>query len=147
MFERLRHWVIYTLGGRIGGFEDLDEAIQFIRDSNDMKRRHEILTLCVKRLFNTIGENDIIRVHDSGHWIHAGKPLRIEEVKMLQAEAEAFQKMHLYKVLKNELRYWSNRKMFIDSVDVGDIVAGKLLVYYIDIVETRIKRMSEGKEK
>lgn len=160
----MRRWLIQKLGGYpdlsaliarvrslqgeselievLGGYPTLEAALDEIR-AKDGQERRDVLTMAVKRLFNTVGPDDILKIHNETQWTHAGRPLRLEEITLLRAEAEQFMRSRLYKILQDEVRYLANKKMFIDSREVIDIVAGKLLLYYVDIVNTRIKRMIE----
>lgn len=132
----MRTWLIQKLGG----YPDVDTALYSLR-AESVEVRQRVLTLAVKKLFNTIGADDIFSIHESGHWMFEGKPIRPEEVKLLKAEAMQFQNSFLWRVLQKELKYQANKKMFIESREVIDMVAGKLLVYYIDIISTRLKHM------
>lgn len=131
-----RDWLIEKLGG----FRDLDSAIEFIREQNG-EEKHRLLTLAVKKLFNTIGEDDILHVNHYGQWMFEGRPLSKEEINSLVQEATAFQNMKLWRVLQKDLKYQANKRMFVESRSEMDLVAGKLLVYLTDIVKTRLKRM------
>lgn len=144
----LRLWIIEKLGGHVDGFRDLDEAIQYIRDTNDIYRKRELLTLAVKRLFNTIGPDDILKKMGNS-WSFQGRAIPHEKIVLLKAEAELFIKSDLYMMLSNELKYLSNKKMYFDSVGDIDIIAGKLLVYYVDIVKTFLEKklLERGSEK
>ena len=141
----MRRWIIEKLGGHVDGFRNLDEAIQYIRDTQDLAHKHEILTLAVKKLFNTIGEADILKTYSQNTWTLQGRPLREAEIGQLKAEVAQFKTTRLWQVMQLELNYWANKKMFITSETVDDLVAGKLLVYYVDIVKSFLKRI-EGKQ-
>lgn len=121
----------------LGGYATLEEAI----DSVEGKDRIIILTRAVKRLFNTIGADDILRIHESGHWMFEGRPLSAGEKDMLIAEATQLLESKLWKVLEKDVTYQANRKMFLESKDELDLVAGKLWVYTFDVMRTRLNSM------
>lgn len=133
----MRRWIIE----RLGGYPDTDAAIAAIRIL-PLEEKNKVLTMAVKKLFNTVGPDDILKIIGR-NWLFEGRPLRDAEVVMLKAEANQFQQSFLWKILQKELRYVANKKMYVDSKEIIDMVAGKLLVYYVDIIATRLKRMLE----
>lgn len=152
----MRRWIIEKLGG----YPDIDTALEELTtserisvmfhdiDTLSLEEKNRILTKAVKKFFNTIGPDDILKTHIERDgklyqtpWMWEGKPLRPEQMELLKAEAKQWQDSFLWKVLQRELKYQGNRKMYLESKEMIDMVAGKLLVYYIDIIETRIKRM------
>lgn len=132
----LRRWIIEKLGG----YPDFDAVIESIKDK-DSAERNVILTLAVKRLYNTIGPDDILKIHEHGEMIFQGRHLSAGEVEMLQAEAKQFYKSRLWKVLQAELQYQANKKLYLDSRSENDIVAGKLWKFTIDAINTRVKKL------
>lgn len=134
----LREWLIEILGG----YPDIDAAIEAIREHPDRHERREILTMAVKRLFTTIGPEDLLREAPGGGWLYKGKPVPRDEIKELQEEARAFAGSKIWNVIQQDLAYHSVMKVFKEAKDVHDITAGKLLAYYADVVNTRLKRMT-----
>ena len=135
----MRTWLIKKLGG----LPDIDSAIEAIREK-ESKERYQILTLAVKRLFNTIGPEDILKVHESGQWMFAGKEMSKGQKDMLVSEAKIFIESALWKILQADIQYQANRKMFVQGKDEQDMIAGKLWLYTIDAMNTRLKSMSLG---
>lgn len=113
--------------------EDLDEL--------SIDERHRILTEAVKGLFNTIDGDDILRSREDGNWFFEGRQLTPGEVENLKKSAKAFRESLLWKVLKKDVQYQSNNKMFVESVTDLDIIAGKIWLYALDAIESRIKKM------
>lgn len=162
----MRRWLIQKLGGyptiaeavssisdgemkeayieKLGGYATVEDALESVRHL-PLEEKHKVLTQAVKRLFNTIDTDDILKIHASGHWTWKGKPMRDVDIQLLKAEAVQFRNTRLWEVLQGELVHQSRKKMFINSASELDLVAGKLLVYYIDIITTRLKRMLEEK--
>lgn len=126
----------------LGGYATLDEAIDSMRAKDGAERR-AVLTLAVRRLYSTVGAEDILRRDTaSGQWMYAGKPIAKEETAMLIEQAKAMLDSKLWKVLQTDLKYQANKRMYIDSQDVADLVAGKLILLYIDIIHTRLKTLA-----
>jgi hypothetical protein len=127
---------------RLGGFVDIDEALDSISDS---KERRYILTRAVKRLFNTIGSEDILKVHDTGQWMFQGRELNEAQKSLLISEAQNFLSTSLWKVLQADIKYQANRKMFILGGDDLQITAGKLWLITLDAFKQRLENMKLGK--
>ena len=104
--------------------------------------RDEILTVLVKRLFNTIEADDILR-EKNGQWICEGKVISENEKKLLIVEAKQLLNMKLWNVLQNDIKYQANRKMYLHAEDVMQLTAGKLWLYNLDAIKTRLKSISE----
>jgi hypothetical protein len=128
----------------LGGFVDVDDFIDHVREL-PLTERHKILSLAVKRMFNTITVDDILSITKTAKgvdiWSWQGKPLPEAQIALLKAEAKQFSESFFWKVLATELRYQGNKRIYTQSEDIPDLVAGKLLSYYIDIVESRCASM------
>lgn len=123
----------------LGGFPDLDSAIQFIKKTNNETAKNAILTEVVKNLFNTISSEDILRYED-GEYIFQGRPLLPDELQQLKAEAEFFRKSKLWKVIDKDVKFQLNRKLYNEANITTDILWGKLILYYHDIINTRLSK-------
>lgn len=126
---------------KLGGFATLDDAIAHIKTTNDETRKHEILTLAVSRLFNTIGADDILRMNEAGQWMFKNRPLTADEVQAFKEEAVFFKQSRLWRVLSLDVKYQLNKKMYEEANLTVDVMWGKLLLYYHDIIRTRLDRM------
>src|SRR3990167_7121662 len=116
----------------------VNKLIRFVSKED----RNEILTVLVKRLFNTIEADDILR-EKNGQWICEGKVISENEKKLLIVEAKQLLNMKLWNVLQNDIKYQANRKMYLHAEDVMQLTAGKLWLYNLDAIKTRLKSISE----
>lgn len=139
MIKNLKDWIIRSLGG----YTDIDSAIEAIKERGSAER-YTILTLAVKKLFNTIDANDILRIHEDGSWMCEGKPLNKAMQQLLIAESKQIVGMELWKVLQLDIKYQSNRKMYLLAKDEMQIVAGKLWMFTFDALKTRIESLQKG---
>lgn len=127
----------------LGGYASLDEAIDAIRLEQDGVKRRTLLTYAVKRLYSSVGADDILKTDKtSGQWTYMGKPISKEETAVLIEQAKWILDSRLWKVLQTDIKYQANKRMFVESVDVHDITAGKLLLFYGDIIHTRLKKLA-----
>ena len=142
MWERLRVQLIVKLGGFIEkGYRDAEEAIEAAKS---IEERRRLLTLAVKRCFNTIGPEDILQIRADGKWILEGKPISDGEKDLLIVEAEQFRKSYLWKALKLDVKYQANKATFLMAKSEDDLTAGKLWQWTLDTFTTRLKSLSEG---
>jgi hypothetical protein len=94
-------------------------------------------------VFNTITEEDILKIKATNVWEHKGKLLTEGQVKALQVEAAAFKDSGLWKILKAELRWIAHQTGYVKSKTEADQVAGKLLEYLTDVVDSKLKAMAQ----
>lgn len=135
----LKTWLIT----RLGGFTDVDDCIDYIKSIDDPKERQKVLTVAVKRIYNTVGKDDILKIVYNGHteqWFFEGKLLTPEEVRMLKHEAETFKASRLYKIIDMECRYQANKKMH-EAVTLPQLESAKLFFWVWDLIKTRLKEM------
>ena len=85
----LREWIIVLLGGQIKGFKDVDEAIEHIRNTDDVTRKYQILTLATKKLFNTISSDDILKQIHGIYLKHASRRCRTYRLRVAEFRANA----------------------------------------------------------
>lgn len=135
----LRKWFIEKLGG----YATIDDAIEAIRKHN-LKERQTILTMAVKRLFNTIGPDDILKEGPDKEWLLEGKTLSKGQVDILKAEAAQLESMLLWKVLKKDIFYQANRKMYTLAENDLHVVTAKFWMYTFDAMKTRIESIAAG---
>ena len=128
---------------KFGGYVSIDDVLARLQDK-DFVERNKILTQAVKRSFNTICDEDILKQRKDGAWMYEGKVLPDGVQKQLIAEASHFVNTKLWKVLQADVKYQANRKMFLQATDVMQIAAGKLWLYTLDCLHTRLESLAKG---
>lgn len=123
----------------LGGYSSIDDLI----DGISLNDRNKILTLAVKRLFNTIDANDILKVNEYNQWLFKGKVISDGEKKNLIAEAKQFLNTKLWEILQNDVKWQANRQMFLVGSSEIDLIAGKLWLQTLNCFKTRLVSMSE----
>jgi len=118
---------------------DVDEFINNL----DKTERNKILTYAVKKLFNTIDADDILRENEFGQWSIEGKPINDTTKNLLIAEAKGLLKSKLWEVLTNDIKYQANKKMFLLAQNEEQLTAGKMFLYALDCINTRLKSMDK----
>jgi len=130
----MRRWLI----SKLGGFTDTDAFIERVREL-PLQDKNKILTVAVKRMFNTASADDILHQTETGEWLLQGRPMQREEMTALKQEADHFLKSRLFKVIDLDLQYHSNKLITLKSETLDDMRAGKLWKYTWDAVKTRLK--------
>lgn len=138
MWQHLKTKLIRALGG----FPTKDEAIDAIMEQ-DGAERNKILNLAVRRLYNTIGPDDILK-EVNGQWLLEGKPMVSAIKTQLINQAREFEQTKLWEILQRDVKYQANRRMFLLGKSDIDLTAGKLWTYTLDVFKTRIKSMAQG---
>lgn len=102
---------------------------------------HDVLTTRVADLFSTIKKTDLLR-NENGIWYSGDRELTVPEVRQLKNEARMLQNSFLWQQLQNDVEYQAYLKVFLKSRNEFDLIGGKLLKFYIDIINTRLKDLS-----
>ena len=105
-----------------------------------LEDKHKILTKAVAHLFNTITEDDILK-RQGAEYTFKGKPLMDAQIQSLRSQSEGWMESHLFEIIDYELKYQANRKMYLDSKNEMDMIAGKLIVYTWDIIKSKLKKL------
>jgi len=107
------------------------------------KQKHEILTIAVKDLFNTVNEEDILQ-EINGQWILGGIVQTEERRKMIMAEAKTFSSSKLWKILQLDIKHQANKGMYERGQTETDLISGKIMLRILDIIRTRLESLNEG---
>ena len=116
-------------------------GIKFLREIDDADLKREILTEAVKKLYNTIGPDDILQQNFDGTWIFQGRPITQTEVEQLRAEARVILGMKLWRVIKMDIRYQIGKKIWEEAKCVDDILWGQLITWMDDVIRNRLQKM------
>lgn len=107
----------------------------------DERTKNMILTEAVKHLFNTVSADDILKENPDGTIRFEDKILTENYRKDLREQAKLLPELLLWKVLQADIKYQLNKKMFEEPLITQDVMWGKLLVFYNDVIQTRIKKL------
>ena len=89
--------------------------------------RRKLINVLAKRLFNSITEEDILRVHN-GQMFFRGAPLKEDVQDAIRGQSDRFARGILWKYIKRDLQYLANVRMFRVSTNEYDMLAGKLML-------------------
>lgn len=105
------------------------------------EQKQEMLTMAVRKFFNTISADDILKEKD-GQWFYEGRAMNEASKKLLISQAEVLTGWQLWKILQDDIRYQANKRMFLDSKTENDLIAGKITLWTLDVINTRLKKMT-----
>jgi len=92
-------------------------------------------------VFKTISSDDVLSLKD-GVWTHKGLPLSQGQTTILKREAGTLVKTSLYPVLLSELRY--HARLGLEKAETeADIISSKLLAYFVDVIESKVKKIAD----
>lgn len=106
--------------------------------------KDDILAEAMKELFNTITEEDVLR-DENGVWVSGGRTLTDAEKKLLISEASVFVQTRLWKELQKDVRYRANKAMYEKAKTIDDLLAGKMALYILDVIKTRLESLTRGR--
>jgi hypothetical protein len=104
--------------------------------------RRKLINFLAKHLFKTITAEDFIREKKGRLYIN-GKMLNAESEIILRDEAGRVQNSTLWKMIKLEAEYHALDKVLRKSESIDDVVAGKLMIYIIDIMDSRMNTLQK----
>ena len=128
----------------LGGFSSINDALRCIEEM-EMRNREKVLTMAVRRLYNTISQDDILRIRADGEWMFMGKVMPEGIRKQVINEASVFLSSKLWQVFKADVKYQANKKTFLHAQDIYQLTAGKLWMYTIDCFKTRVESLAKEK--
>ena len=99
----------------------------------------------LKYLLNAVVPSDVIKIDKKGVIKIDGKPITDQELRQLQAEVKALEGFRLWGILTNSLEYIAHDKIFNRVLTVGDIMAGKMLLFGTD-TQKEICRIIKSKQ-
>lgn len=102
--------------------------------------KHKMLTELVSELFNVVGPSDVLFKEKEGNWYLGERKLAEAQLRQYAEEAKIIRSTILWKELDKCLKYITNRKMFLQSKDIDDLIGGKLVLFVLktqnDILDT-----------
>lgn len=96
-------------------------------------------------LFNTITEDDILKVLPGNVLMYRGKKMEKEWVSQLREKAMIFSNSVLWEMLSNEVKYLSNLRMYEKGKTDDDLLAGKMALYVLEVLDKKLKELSSLK--
>lgn len=106
---------------------------------NPIKRR--IFNFLMKHLFNTVTEDDVIQVVGK-YMVVEGRQVTAEFKRELVSGAQSLERLLLWKQMVKEMKHVANKRMYMESTGDADMVAGKWILYAVDVMEKKISNIA-----
>lgn len=98
----------------------------------------------LKSLIKAVIPEDIIIIRNGIVYLN-GEQIGESELKELKREASLIKELRLWKILTNTLRSDAQERMYNKAVNFDDMMAGKLLLYAIDLQEKIVNKLDNLK--
>ncbi len=96
----------------------------------------QIVSERISSLLGTVDERKVIRTDSNKGFIFLGdEMLDPSTVHNLRQEAELMDKLELWHLMINTIRATAHKKVFVDSKDLTDVLAGKMALYNLDLMK------------
>lgn len=96
----------------------------------------------MNRLFNSITEDDVLKI--VGNNIYYKNTLLTKKQRDgIILEAKTIKDLAAFKIMVDELKWSANKKMYVNSNSVEDMVFGKAALWIIDILEQKVNKLSQ----
>jgi len=110
--------------------------------------QRKLINFIAGRLFNSVTENDILRITGKDAtgapiMFYKGKRLSREQVDKLIDSAELFKDSDIWRLLKAELKFQANQRMYRRSQTPEDFIAGKIALFIVDMIDKKIREITE----
>jgi len=102
---------------------------------------HDVLDARIAELFHTIRKDDLLRC-ENGVWYSEGRELTDAEIRQIKADARMLVNTRLWEKLQQDVEYHSYKMIFTQSRTEIDLIGGKMLQVYLDILKTRLKELA-----
>ena len=97
-----------------------------------------------KHLFNGITEDDILTVIGKTV-IHKGVALSQEQKNSIIMAADNLKSNNALLAILTDLKFTANKKIYHDSLSIEDVIAGKMALWVVDLIEKKIVSLSNLK--
>jgi len=106
--------------------------------------RVALLNYVVANLFNGVTEQDVIRQHGTGFY-RGDAEIPKAEIDALVADARQVLGTRLWAELYNSIRLEANKKMYLSSQTIDDMVFGKAALWVMEIIKLKLEKLSRLK--
>jgi hypothetical protein len=97
-----------------------------------------------KHLYNGLTENDVLRMVN-GALIYRNTVLLTEQKRVIIEQAKTINSLDLWKMLCDEMKVAANKRMYFDSKNEQDMLAAKMVLWTVDVMEKKIQNLSNIK--
>ena len=97
----------------------------------------------IKGVFNTIDEDDILRVNEQGRMTFKRKVLTEEQEEIIKEDAIRFKDSQIWYFLRQEVKFQASQRLILKAQTPQDIVASKVLVYLLKVMTDKMNSLAK----
>jgi len=109
--------------------------------------KKKLINYLTSHLLSVIEEKYIITQvtleNGRGYYLLNGKKIDVAYLGKLKQEASILKETELWKIFDNTLRSHAHKMMFVKSETFDDVMAGKLMLYNLDIQKKIVDTLAE----
>ena len=105
-----------------------------------MRIKTWVLNKLLKHLFCTVTEEEVLRLKNGKFYVE-GIEQTNKDISMLKSGASTIQDLYVWEILIKDMKYLANKQMYEKSKTIDDMIAGKFMLYTIDILEKKIDNL------
>lgn len=104
----------------------------------------KLIDWLIHDIYNGVKKEDILKVK-KGQGVkkiyYKDKELKSDKAMRIIESADKFEESDIWKILKSEVRFQLKKRMYENSKTEYDLVAGKMGLYIINLIEDKIKEI------
>ena len=105
----------------------------------------QLSNFLAKHLYNCITEDDILQVYSRNKVIYKGRNLPPDQISKISDNARMFKNSLLWGAISDEVKQKLNYRMYVGGKSDEDLLAGKIGLYILEIIERKIQELSNLK--
>lgn len=108
-----------------------------------MKRwlKRKLINILVRKLFKFVTVDEILLQKKDGFYVGERK-IEQKFMKELKGQANILLDMEVYQLVRKELTYVADKRMFEASADYDDMMFGKAMLYCLDLIHQKFTKLS-----
>jgi len=104
----------------------------------------ELRKFTFSHLFNGAHEDEfLIYNKKDGMFTVRSQPVGIPKLRVIKEHAKFLESSEVFRLILNEMKAIAEKKMFDESKTVEDLLAGKMMLYNIDVLKKKIRNLAQ----
>jgi S-adenosylmethionine:diacylglycerol 3-amino-3-carboxypropyl transferase len=105
--------------------------------------RRKFIDWLIHDLFKAVDARDILRIEGTSGYFN-DKQIPAETFERLTTDAQRFDNSFLWQVLSRQLRYKASELIAYQSKSPSDMIAGKMLLYWVQVVDDILNQLKKS---
>ena len=109
--------------------------------------KRKLITLLTDRLLAVVQEKYVlteVKTSDRrSYYLLGGEKVSKEYLSRLKSDANILKDMEIWKIFEHTIRAQAHKAMFVKSENFEDVLAGKLMLYNLDVQRKIVDTLSE----